>query len=126
MPGSRLCLAAREEIRAGLERGDSIREIARLLDRSASTISREIRLIERIGRSDVATVRACHGAGQIAQEVPWDTRQNVRYRDRLGDLGRRVSWPNRSRIDLFPVRQPLAAHPGDLVPRTGSRRVLAN
>lgn len=43
MPGSRLCLAAREEIRAGLERGDSIREIARLLDRSASTISREIR-----------------------------------------------------------------------------------
>jgi len=43
MPGSRLCLAAREEIRAGLERGDSIREIARLLDRSASTVSREIR-----------------------------------------------------------------------------------
>lgn len=43
MPGSRLCLAAREEIRVGVERGDSVREIARLLGRSASTISREIR-----------------------------------------------------------------------------------
>lgn len=42
MPGSRLCMADREEIRAGLERGDSIRVIARFLGRAASTISREI------------------------------------------------------------------------------------
>ncbi len=42
MPGSRLCLADREEIRAGLERGDSIRVIARWLGRAASTVSREI------------------------------------------------------------------------------------
>lgn len=43
MPGSRLCLADREEIRAGLERGDSFREIARYLERAASTIQREVR-----------------------------------------------------------------------------------
>jgi len=41
--GSRyLSVVEREEISVGLARGDSVREIARLLGRSASTVSREI------------------------------------------------------------------------------------
>ena len=42
MPGSRLLLGEREEIRAGLERGDSLRRIAVGIGRSASTVSREL------------------------------------------------------------------------------------
>ncbi len=42
MPGSRLCRSEREEIRAGLARHDSFHEIARVLERSVSTISREV------------------------------------------------------------------------------------
>lgn len=42
MPGSRLCLMEREEIRAGLERGDSFREIAGFLGRCPSTVCREV------------------------------------------------------------------------------------
>lgn len=38
----RLSIHEREEIRAGMERGDSMRAIARLLGRSASTVKREI------------------------------------------------------------------------------------
>jgi IS30 family transposase len=41
-PGA-LCLAEREEISRGLAAGEAIRAIARRLDRSASTIAREIR-----------------------------------------------------------------------------------
>ena len=64
MPGSRLCMADREEIRAGLERGDSIRVIARFLGRAASTISREIhRNRSKRGRvAHVAHRRARHRA----------------------------------------------------------------
>lgn len=42
MPGSRLCLGEREEIRVGLERGDSFRQIARVIGRSVSTVTREV------------------------------------------------------------------------------------
>jgi len=42
MPGRRLELEEREEIRVGLVRGESLREIARRLQRPASTIAREV------------------------------------------------------------------------------------
>jgi IS30 family transposase len=44
-----LSLADREEVRAGIERGDSLRATSRLLNRSVSTISREV---ERNGGRD--------------------------------------------------------------------------
>jgi len=42
MPGCRLSLAEREEIRVGLVRGESLRVIARGIGRSASTVCREV------------------------------------------------------------------------------------
>ena len=42
-PYNQLSLKERQEIEDGLDRGDSFREIARTLDRSASTISREVK-----------------------------------------------------------------------------------
>jgi IS30 family transposase len=41
--GRHLCLADREDIFAGVERGDSIRQIARTLGRAPSTVQRELR-----------------------------------------------------------------------------------
>ena len=42
MAGFRLCLVEREEIRAGLERGESFREIAARMGRALSTVAREV------------------------------------------------------------------------------------
>lgn len=42
MPGSRLCLMEREEIRAGIERGWSFRRIGGVLGRCPSTVAREV------------------------------------------------------------------------------------
>ena len=61
MPANALCLDEREEIRAGIERDESGRQIAELLGRSPSTVCREI---ERNGgrseyRAATADRRAC-------------------------------------------------------------------
>ena len=42
MPGTRLCVEAREGIALGLARGESFADIARRLDRPTSTVSREV------------------------------------------------------------------------------------
>ncbi|MFC0081514.1 helix-turn-helix domain-containing protein [Aciditerrimonas ferrireducens] len=42
MPGRRLELGEREEIRVGLVRGESLRQIARHIERPVSTIAREV------------------------------------------------------------------------------------
>lgn len=65
MPGSRLCRDEREEIRAGLARLDSFREIARVLERSATTISREVAL--NGGRERYRAVVAQHRADREAR-----------------------------------------------------------
>jgi len=58
-----LCLVEREEIRAGIERGESLRAIARRLNRSVSCISREVnrnggRAAYRAWRADERAVQA--------------------------------------------------------------------
>ncbi|MDJ0961815.1 MAG: IS30 family transposase [Acidimicrobiia bacterium] len=61
MPGSRLCLVEREEIRVGIERGWSLRRIASHVGRAASTISREV--ARHGGRARYRAVEAHRRAG---------------------------------------------------------------
>ena len=60
MPGSRLCLMEREEIRAGIERGWSFRTISEGLGRCASTVAREVSA--NGGRDRYRAVSAHNGA----------------------------------------------------------------
>src|SRR5665811_120674 len=64
MPGSRLCLMEREEIRAGIERGWSFRMISRVLDRCPSTVAREVSV--NGGRDRYRAVAAHAEAGRRA------------------------------------------------------------
>jgi len=64
MPGSRLCLMEREEIRAGIERGWSFRTIGQGLGRCPSTVAREVSA--NGGREDYRAVSAHTEAGKRA------------------------------------------------------------
>jgi IS30 family transposase len=64
MPGSRLCLVEREEIRAGIERGWSFRRIGGVLGRCASTVAREV--AANGGRGKYRAVSAHTEAGRRA------------------------------------------------------------
>ena len=61
----RLSVEEREEMRAGLARGLSFRQIARSLGRSPSTVSREI--ARNGGRAGYLAVRAHHRARRMAR-----------------------------------------------------------
>lgn len=64
MPGVRLSLHEREEIRVGLANGESIRRIARGLGRAGSTVAREV--THNGGRHEYRAVRAEERARRLA------------------------------------------------------------
>jgi transposase, IS30 family len=82
--GRYLRLAEREEIACGLERGESMRAIGRRLDRSASTISREIGANGQPGRPYRA-VAAQAAAEQRARRPKPRKLANDRLRERVQD-----------------------------------------
>jgi transposase, IS30 family len=73
LSGRYLCIAEREEIFAGVERGDSIRQIAKCLGRAPSTVLRELRdnMWHQLYR---ARQRGGHG---MAVSKPWNYRPSV-------------------------------------------------
>jgi len=83
MPGPRLCLSEREEIRVGLAADKPLTLIARELGRSASTVSREVRR-NRSQRGYVAHVaqrradRRAQRPRQLRVEVDAELRRRVR------------------------------------------------
>jgi IS30 family transposase len=62
---ARLSMSDREEIRGGLERGESFTAIARRIGRAVSTISREVS--GRAGREDYRATQSHRDAGQQAR-----------------------------------------------------------
>ena len=71
-----LSLKERREIEDGLYRGDSIREIARLIDRSASTVSREVkqnRVIQahKAKKASCREANWCKRSGICAEKCPY-------------------------------------------------------
>lgn len=70
MPGSRLCLSEREEIRAGIEKGWSFRMISTGLGRCPSTVSREV--ASNGGRNRYRAVSADRAAeGRASRPKPF-------------------------------------------------------
>ncbi len=91
MPGPRLCLAEREEIRVGLTREESLREIARRLGRSASTVSREVRR-NSSRRGYVAHVAQRRATKRAGRPKPLRLEVDVELRRRVGKrLKKRLS-----------------------------------
>ena len=72
--GRYLSIAEREEIFVGVERGESIRQIARRLQRAPSTIQRELRRNMRHQYRTRSQLRAPRGRPRV---LPWDYRPSV-------------------------------------------------
>ncbi len=80
-----LTLTDREEISRGLARGDSLRQIARLLGRPASTISREVR--RNGGNSNYRATTADNAAWRRAKRPkPSKLSRSMRLRDEVEGL----------------------------------------
>jgi len=70
MPGVALSAEEREEIRVGIDRGDTLTEVALSLGRPTSTVSREVK--RNGGRSSYCAVRA-HGRAAKKRARPRET-----------------------------------------------------
>jgi hypothetical protein len=99
-----LTLADREEISRGMARGDSIRQVARLLGRPPSTVSREIarnkgvaryRAVDAEDRAWQRPAARSHASSRLSRLcVTWWRACSLRTGRRSRSLG---TWPGRSR-----------------------------
>jgi len=88
--GRYLSLAEREEVAVGLARGDSVRAIARTLNRAPSTISREVRR-NRSGRGYRASVAQSRADERARRPKPAKLAGNARLRQHV-QTGLRQRW----------------------------------